>query len=113
VASDGVNANGVALRLASIATGRDAADRIGEVGFAQYFSGMMTAVGAATTRASADADVQQSVLNQARNLRTQASGVSLDEEALHLIELQRAYEAVAQLTGILNEMTETILGIVR
>jgi flagellar hook-associated protein FlgK len=46
-------------------------------------------------------------------LRTNASGVSLDEEAVQLVAYQRAYEATARLAAVLNEMTEVILTVLR
>jgi flagellar hook-associated protein 1 FlgK len=57
--------------------------------------------------------VQAGVLEQARSIRTRLSGVSLDEEAISLMEFQRAYEATARMTTVLNEMTETIVNLLR
>jgi flagellar hook-associated protein 1 FlgK len=113
VASDGVNANGVALRLAALATGENVSDRIDDLTYSDYFGRIIANLGAETANATQSVDVQASVLNQARNLRTELSGVSLNEEALHLIELQRAYEAVAQMTRVLDELTQTIIGVLR
>ncbi|MEJ7607202.1 MAG: flagellar basal body rod C-terminal domain-containing protein [Bryobacteraceae bacterium] len=50
---------------------------------------------------------------QARSLRSEASGVSLDEEAVKLIEFQRAYQASARMVSILDEMTQIAVNIGR
>ena len=39
--------------------------------------------------------------------------MNLDEEAANLITFQRSYEASAQLVKILNELTETVIGMLR
>jgi flagellar hook-associated protein 1 FlgK len=58
-------------------------------------------------------DSQTQLLNQARFFREQESAVSLDEEATRIIEFQRAYQASARLVTVLDELTETVLGLVR
>ena len=55
----------------------------------------------------------ESLLTQARAQRQDESGVSLDEEAAHLVQLQRAYQASAQLFRTINEMTQDVIGMLR
>jgi flagellar hook-associated protein FlgK len=38
--------------------------------------------------------------------------VNLDEEAIALLEFQRAYEAAAKMVATLDEMTETVLNMI-
>jgi flagellar hook-associated protein 1 FlgK len=51
--------------------------------------------------------------NQARDLRQAVSGVSLNEEAIHLTQYQRSYEAAAQIVQIIDELLQTILSLRR
>jgi flagellar hook-associated protein 1 FlgK len=50
---------------------------------------------------------------QAQNLREQISGVSLDEEAIRLVEYQRAYQASARMVTVLSELTEMAVNLGR
>jgi flagellar hook-associated protein 1 FlgK len=49
---------------------------------------------------------QQAAVSQAQNVRQQLSGVSLDEEAAILLQIQQAYEASSKLINILDQLTE-------
>ena len=53
------------------------------------------------------------IVNQLLQLRDQASGVSLDEEAAHLMRYQRAYEASARYFTTIVETIDTVLDMVR
>jgi flagellar hook-associated protein 1 len=112
VASDNI-ANDVPLALAQLAYSQAAADKVDGVNYTEFFAITASSIGSETFAARQAADVQADVVAQSRSLRAKASGVSLDEEAVQLIEFQRAYEAMARMTSVLNEMTETILSILR
>ena len=72
---------------------------------------------AASERALNDAtnnqDVQQSLLSQAKELRQQYQGVSLDEEATILMQFQRAYQATSKFLSVLDQLTENAINILR
>ena len=46
---------------------------------------------------------------QARNLRSKASGVNLDEEAVKMVEFQRAYSATSKMVSILDQLTQVTI----
>jgi flagellar hook-associated protein 1 FlgK len=48
---------------------------------------------------------------QARNLRDQASGVNYDEEAMTMLQFQRAYQANSRMISILNQITEEVVNL--
>lgn len=54
---------------------------------------------------------QQAILAQATSQRDAVSGVSLDEEAINLLQFQKSYEAAARFLKIADEMTRTILSL--
>jgi len=58
-------------------------------------------------------DVQQSLLSQAKELRQQYQGVSLDEEATILMQFQRAYQATSKFLSVLDQLTENAINILR
>ena len=57
--------------------------------------------------------MQQQLAAQAKELRQQSSGVSLDEEAALLIEFQRAYQANARFITVLNQLTEETVNLLK
>jgi flagellar hook-associated protein 1 FlgK len=55
--------------------------------------------------------VQQTLVAQAKTLRQQLSGVSLDEEAIHLVQLQRSYQAASRIVSVVDQLAQSILNI--
>jgi flagellar hook-associated protein 1 FlgK len=106
-------ANGIPLALAALATPQDASDRIDGASFAQFYGRLAGRAGSALEDARAELSVQQSAVTQAKDLRKQMSGVSLDEEAAILIEFQRAYEANSRFISVLDKMSEDLINILR
>jgi flagellar hook-associated protein 1 FlgK len=55
----------------------------------------------------------EQVLQQLEQLRAQVSGVSMDEEAANLVRFQRAYEANARYFTTINDLLDTLMGMVQ
>jgi flagellar hook-associated protein 1 FlgK len=106
-------ANDIPLALAGLANSQSAADKIEGVSYSAYFAQLVSRIGSAASENTKAVAVQTDILAQAKALRANVSGVSLDEEAVRLIEYQRSYEAMARMSTVLNEMTETILTLLR
>jgi flagellar hook-associated protein 1 FlgK len=100
--------NGNALNLAALANAKP----INNYTFAQFYGNLGGRVGRDLSMASDDESTKQLLLSQAQTLRQQVSGVSLDEEAEHLIAFQRAYQANARTLTVLNSLTETLMGLI-
>ncbi|MEO8592500.1 MAG: flagellar hook-associated protein FlgK [Candidatus Solibacter sp.] len=105
--------NGVPLALAALANPVQAADKIGGLSYSQFFGQMAGNVGSELNDAKNNLDVQQSLLSQAKDLRQQYQGVSLDEEAIILMQFQRAYQATSKFLTVLDQLTETAINILR
>ena len=101
--------NGIALRLAALAARNSAADEINGFSYAEFYGNIAAGVGRQSAAAQSQLTVQQQVVAQARNLRSQASGVSLNEEAAKLVEFQRAYSATSKMVSILDELTQATI----
>ncbi len=101
--------NGNALTLAALAN----APQSNGLTFTQNYGNLAGRVGQDLATARDNQSSQQSLVTQARSLRSQASGVSLDEEAAHLLEVQQAYQAAGKLISVLNSLGDTLLGIIR
>jgi flagellar hook-associated protein 1 FlgK len=105
--------NGVPLALSQLATPLVAADQINGVSYSQFYGKMAANVGSQLQDAINGKQVQQSLLAQARDQRQQVSGVSLDEEAMILVEFQRAYEATSRFITVLDQLTQDTINILR
>lgn len=106
-------ANGIALKLAALATPADDSGRIDGASFAEFYGSLSGTIGRERALARDTADLQAQRLIQAKSLRQEISRVSLDEEAIHIIEFQRAYQAAAQMVKALDELTQTTIGLLR
>jgi flagellar hook-associated protein 1 FlgK len=65
-----------------------------------------------TKKANSVAEHQQSIVDQLKNIRESVSGVSLDEEAMKMIEHQKHFEASARLIKVADDMLTTVIGLV-
>ncbi|MCS7042532.1 MAG: flagellar hook-associated protein FlgK [Bryobacteraceae bacterium] len=101
--------NGVAVRVAELAQQR----RIQGYNFVQFYAVQASGVGRQVAEARESASVSRQLELQARQFREEIQRVNLDEEAVMLMQFQRAYEAAAQMIRVLDEMTQTLLGLIR
>lgn len=105
--------NGTALKLAGLGSPGGGTGQIDNLGFVEFYSGLAAKVGREMSAARDDSALQAHLVAQARTLREQISGVSLDEEAVTLIQFQRAYQAAAKMISVLDSLTETTVNLVR
>lgn len=84
---------------------------INGVTFAEYHSSTLSQIGIASKGAETAYKAQNVVLEQLRVERESVSGVSLEEEALKLIQLQRAFEAAARVMAVADEMFEILVNL--
>ncbi len=108
---EGVGDNNNALRLAELAE-TAIMDR-GNSTFQEAYSAMVGEVGAFSARVQTNRDAQHALLQQAQESWESLSGVNLDEEAAKMMELQRSYQAAAQVITTADEIFQEILMAVR
>ena len=103
--------NGIALQLA----GLDSAPggQINGLSFTQYFGTLSASVGNAANNANTSATAQAQLVTQAENLRQQLSGVSIDEQAINLVQLQSSYQAVSRVVNIVDQLTQSLINMVQ
>ncbi len=77
--------------------------------YTNVFASLVSSAGAAVKAADDELVTQAAILAQTQAQRDSVSGVSLDEEAINLLQYQKAYEAAARFLRIADEMTQTIL----
>ena len=88
-------------------------DKIDGLSFTTYYGKIASGVGSKLSDAKFDRNSQAELLAQAEAFRDRLSGVSLNEEALSLLEYQRAYEASARMVTVLDEMLQTAVNLGR
>jgi flagellar hook-associated protein 1 FlgK len=103
-------ANGAALTLASLDS--TSPGPVDGQGFTQYFSALTATVGNAVNNANTSATAQAQLVSQAKSLQQQTSGVSLDEEAIRLVQLQSSYQAVSKVVTVIDQITQSLIGMI-
>lgn len=105
--------NGIPLKLAGLATPQDSADKIDSVSYTQFFGNIAAFLGSAIADAQSNQTTHQELVTQAKDLRQQLSGVSLDAEAIKVLEFQRSYQAVSKMVTILDQLTQTVVNMIQ
>jgi flagellar hook-associated protein 1 FlgK len=105
-----VVANGAALTLA----GLDSSDPgpVDGQGFTAYFASLTSSVGNAVNNANTQVTAQSQLVAQAQSLQQQVSGVSLNEEAVRLVQFQSSYDAASKVVTVINDTLQTLLSII-
>jgi flagellar hook-associated protein 1 FlgK len=80
--------------------------------FTSYYGSLASEVGTDSAQAQNNQTTQQQLLSQAQNLRSDRSGVSLDEQATLMTEYQQSYDAISRLISVLSEITQTALDLI-
>ncbi len=79
--------------------------------FSSIYASIVSEAGKGVRSAEDALVTQQAILNQTLAQRDAISGVSLDEEAINLLQYQKSYEAAARFLKIADELTQTILSL--
>jgi flagellar hook-associated protein 1 FlgK len=103
----------VPLALSALASPVQDADKVNGLSYSQFYGQLAGRVGTVLNDATNNKDVQQSLLNQAKDLRQQYQGVSLDEEATILMQFQRAYQANSKFLSVLDQLTQSAIDILK
>jgi len=101
--------NGNAIAMAQLS----GAPVAGGFTLSQAFGALGAKVGRDVANARNQQGQYQDTLAQARQFRSETTGVSLDEEAAKLLQFQQAYQAVGKLITVINELTESVMNIIR
>ncbi len=106
-------ANGTAAQLAGLQSPSSSADMINGMSYTDFYSAIATDVGTQASNASEAQSTQTDLFNQADTMRTQLSGVSLDDQAAQLLQYQQAYEASSKMITVINDMMQSLLDMVQ
>jgi flagellar hook-associated protein 1 FlgK len=105
-----VGDNSTARALAALRNARVVG---GTATFADTWGQLVYRAGRDTQLAKNEQRSREEIVNQVDQLRDQVSGISLDEEAMHLLKYQKAYEANARFFRAIDMTLDSLLGLVR
>ena len=112
-ATDGASSNGIALNLAGLSNSTDPNDKIQGLNYVAWYGKMAGNIGQQLADANDGQQSGEDSVAQARSLREQISGVSLDEEAALIIQFQRAYEATSRIVQLISDLTGELMNIIK
>jgi len=105
----GSNGNAQALSLA----GSAGVSQLGGKSLTDYYMNYIGTLAAHARNASDDVTAQSAIRDTIFAQQQAISGVSMDEEAINLTKYQRAFQGTARFISVVDEMMQTILGLVQ
>lgn len=103
--------NRVALQIAELQYAKPVFG--GSQSIDEFYNGLVGELGIKNQAINRQVDVKSNIVSQLNNLRESISGVSLDEEAAKMIEMQKHFDAAARLIRTADEIMETVINIKR
>jgi flagellar hook-associated protein 1 len=86
---------------------------LGNSTFSGYYSELIFQIGLDSRYVNDSLASQDRIILQLQNQRDSVSGVSLDEEAISLIEYQRAYQASSRFIMVVNQLLDETMNLIR
>jgi len=105
-AGDGSNAGAIASLADTSLSG------LGNQSILAYYNAIASGVAVRGAAATAEADSTNAIVQALTAQRESLSGVSLDEEAISLMRFERAFQAAARYTTVVNQMMDEVLSII-
>jgi flagellar hook-associated protein 1 FlgK len=100
------------MALAGLGQSKAGTDTINGQSIQDFLNGQTQILGQQSATATANQSVAQQAVTQAQALRAQVSGVSLDEEAIRVMELQRGYQSMSKMISVINGLADTLMQMV-
>ncbi len=86
---------------------------LGDQTFVGHFSQQVFKAGLESRQIGLGLEAQRTIVGEIRNQRNSVSGVSLDEEAIHLIQLERLYQASSRFLVTVDQLLEETMNLIR
>jgi len=104
--------NGAALTLSNLGNSTAPADQIGGQSILAFSTSLAQQAGQQASDATNGQSLAAQLLAQAQANQTQISGVSLDNEAVQVMELQKGYDAAGKMVSVIDELATTLINMV-
>jgi flagellar hook-associated protein 1 FlgK len=105
-AGDGTNAGNLA------ALGSEPVAGLGNLSVTEFYNNIVTDVATKGSAASARSEATTSISSALASEREQVSGVSLDEETISMLALERAFQGASRYASTVDEMLQQLLALV-
>ncbi|MBI1911721.1 MAG: flagellar hook-associated protein FlgK [Deltaproteobacteria bacterium] len=79
--------------------------------YSQYYNSLVSDVGVVMKESTNNSDAQTKFVEELQSAKESTSGVSIEEEAINLVKLQRAYEAAAKVLTTVDKMMEAVINL--
>ena len=83
----------------------------GTESFTDFYGSFLFDLGTEVSRAQTAAEASAAVVEHVERQKLAVSGVSLDEEAVALVQFQRGYEASARFIQVVDQLTQVVMNI--
>lgn len=101
--------NGAALTLAGLGDSTSSADQVNGQTINQFVESLAAQAGQQVSDAQTAQSLHTQLLAQAQSLQTQISGVSLDAEAVQVMQLQKGYDAAGKMVSVIDQLSTTLI----
>jgi flagellar hook-associated protein 1 FlgK len=89
------------------------ADLIAGFRFTDFYANLVSEVGDAAGSAASEFETQQQVFAAAQSIRDSFSGVDVNEEAVRLVQYEKAFSAMLRVIQVVDDLSTEVLGLVR
>ncbi|HIE29024.1 TPA: flagellar hook-associated protein FlgK [Candidatus Poribacteria bacterium] len=105
--SDAPSDNSIAIMISQLRTNKVMNEDTAT--FSDFYQSIIAELGGQSKNANQFREAQKLVVSQINQRRESVSGVSLDEEAIDLINYQSAYQAAARYINTVNELLDVVV----
>ena len=88
-------------------------DILGDVSIPEFYSSMRNATAIATAVALDDVIATSTILVSLQTQKESISGVNLDEEAIELVKLERAFQGAARFISVVDDLLAELVSLIR
>jgi flagellar hook-associated protein 1 len=85
---------------------------LGSAGYTTFYGDAAALVGSQLNTAQSNQTMTAQTLAQAQSMRQNESGVSLDAEAINVLQFQAGYQAVAKMVTTLDTLTQSLIDMI-
>ena len=101
----------IASQIASLAT--EGVSSLNGISLPDNFTSMVAEIASNTRRVEDNYSAAEAVLETLKLEQQGVSGVSVDEEAMNMIIYQRAYQGAANYIGVIDQLLDEVIGLIR
>jgi len=99
--------NDIALKIANLRYKNNFFE--GKENFNEFYVAMIDKIGSANNMAISQVEKYDIMVNHLQGIRSDLSGVNIDEEMANMLAMQHGYKAGAKIIKIMDEMLDTII----